>query len=83
MVQNDKRCTIQVIKIKRFMVFTARFALSPYIKQANFIFKGLKPSGHYIYHQFNIHKYEVLPTQYIYVFCFDPRTNSDYFPIQH
>jgi len=25
----------------------------------------------------------VLPTQYIYVFCVDLRTNSDYFPIQH
>ena len=25
----------------------------------------------------------VLPTQCIYVFCVHPRTNSDYFPIQH
>ena len=25
----------------------------------------------------------VLPTQCIYVFCVDMRTNSDYFPIQH
>ena len=25
----------------------------------------------------------VLPTQCIYVFCVDLRTNSDYFPIQH
>jgi len=25
----------------------------------------------------------VLPTQCIYVFCTDHRTNSDYFPIQH
>jgi len=23
------------------------------------------------------------PTQCIYVFCVDPRNNSDYFPIQH
>jgi len=42
-----------------------------------------KPSGHYMYHQFNIHKFYVLPTQCIYVFCVDLRTNSDYFPIQH
>jgi len=33
--------------------------------------------------RFNIHKFYVLPTQFIYVFCVDLRTNSDYFPIQH
>ena len=43
----------------------------------------LKPSGHYMYHQFNIQQFCVLPTQCIYVFCVDLRTNSDYFPIQH
>jgi hypothetical protein len=43
----------------------------------------LKPSGHYMYHQFNIHQFYVLPTQCIYVFCVDLRTNSDYFSIQH
>jgi len=32
---------------------------------------------------FNIHKFYVLPTHCIYVFCVDLRTNSDYFPIQH
>jgi hypothetical protein len=26
-------------------VFTARYALSPYIKQIRFVFKGLKPEG--------------------------------------
>jgi hypothetical protein len=31
----------------------------------------------------NIHKFYVLPTQCIYVFGVDLRTNSDYFPIQH
>jgi len=45
--------------------------------------KPLKPSGHYMYHQFNIKHSYVLPTQCIYVFCMDLRTNSDYFPIQH
>ena len=28
-------------------------------------------------------KFYVLPTQFIYVFCVDLRTNSHYFPIQH
>jgi len=36
-----------------------------------------------MYHQFNIKQFYVLPTQCIYVFCVDLRTNSDYFPIQH
>ena len=31
----------------------------------------------------NIELHHVLPTQCIYVFCVDLRTNSDYFPIQH
>jgi hypothetical protein len=31
----------------------------------------------------NIKQFYVLPTQCIYVFCVDLRTNSDYFPIQH
>ena len=43
----------------------------------------VKPSGHYMYHQFNINKFYVQPTQCIYVFCVDLRTNSHYFPIQH
>jgi len=46
-------------------------------------FNPLKPSGHYIYHQFNTQQFYVLPTQCIYMFCVDLRTNSDYFPIQH
>jgi len=33
--------------------------------------------------RFNIEQFYVLPTQCIYVFCVDLRTNSDYFPIQH
>jgi len=41
-----------------------------------------KPNGHYMYHQFNIQQFYVLPTQCIYVFCVDLRTNSNYFPIQ-
>ena len=47
------------------------------------LFKSLKPSGNYMYRKFNIDKIYVLPTQLIYVFWVDLRTNSDYFPIQH
>jgi hypothetical protein len=43
----------------------------------------LWPSGHYIYRQFNIQQFYVLPTQCICVFCVDLRTNSNYFAIQH
>ena len=41
------------------------------------IFNTLKPSGHYMYHQFNIQQFYVLPTQYIHVFCVDLITYSD------
>ena len=43
----------------------------------------IERSGHYMYRQFNIQQFYVLPTQCIYVFCVDLRTNSHYFPIQH
>jgi DNA-directed RNA polymerase subunit RPC12/RpoP len=33
--------------------------------------------------RFNIHKFYLLPTQCVYVFCVDLRTKSDYFPVQH
>jgi len=36
-----------------------------------------------MYRQFNIKQFYVLPTQCIYVFCVDLRTNSDCFPIQN
>jgi len=42
-------------------------------------FNPLKPSDYYMYHQFNIHKFYVLPTQCTYMFGVDLRTNSDYF----
>ena len=43
----------------------------------------LKPTGHYMYRQFNFQQFYVLPTQCICVFCVDLRTNSDYFPTQY
>jgi hypothetical protein len=55
------------------------FVWSYYISPLN----PLKPSGYYMYHQFNIQQFYVLPTQCIYVFCVDLRTNSDYFTVQH
>jgi len=45
--------------------------------------KPPKPSGHYTYRQFNNQQFHVLPTQCVYVFCVDLRTNSDYFTKQH
>jgi hypothetical protein len=42
-----------------------------------------QPSGHHVYRQFNIQQFCVQPTQCIYVFCVDLRTNSDCFPIQY
>jgi len=36
-----------------------------------------------MYRQFNIQQFYVLPSQCIYVFCVNLRTNSDYFLIQH
>ena len=38
----------------------------------------LKPNGHYMYQQFNIHKFYILPAQCIYVFCIYITTNSDF-----
>jgi len=37
-------------------------------------FERSRFSGHYMYHQFTIHKFYALPTQCIYVFCVDLRT---------
>ena len=52
-------------------------------RQRRYHTNPLQPSGHYMYHQFNIQQFYVLPTRCIYVFCVDLRTNSDYFPIHH
>jgi hypothetical protein len=30
---------------------------------------------------FNVKKFYILPSQFIYVFCMDLGTNSDYFPV--
>ena len=57
-------------------VSSPSFHLWPYIHP-------LKINGQYIYHLFNTQQFYVLPTQCIYVFCVDLRTNSDYFTIQH
>ena len=51
-------------------------------QQQQWSINPVKLSGHYMYRQFNIQQFYVLPTQCIYVFFVDLRTNSDYFPIQ-
>jgi hypothetical protein len=61
------------------MVFTAQYRLNLFVMYSN----PLKPSGHYMYHQFNIQQFFVLPTKRIYVFCVDLSTNSNFFPIEH
>jgi hypothetical protein len=48
-----------------------------------FMINPLISSGNYMYHQFNIQKFYVLPTWRVYVFFVDLGTNSDYFTIQH
>jgi len=39
-------------------------------------FNTLQPSGQYMYHQFNIQQFYVLPTHRIYVFCVDLRKTA-------
>jgi hypothetical protein len=58
-------------------VFTAQYELNLRVMCINLS----KSSGYYMYHQFNIQQSCILPTQCIYVFCVELRTNGDYFPI--
>jgi superoxide dismutase len=37
----------------------------------------------YMYHQFNVQQFYLLPTQRIYVFCVGLRVNSNYIHMQH
>jgi hypothetical protein len=55
------------------------------MSESKFVFlkQELRSSGHYMYHQFNIQQFYVLPTQCIFYFFVDLRTNSDYFTVQH
>jgi len=73
--------------------------LPKYIKKYRFLKGRINTSNAYCNHRFvtllslvlltlcatsfNANKFHVLPTDSIYVFCVDLRTNSDYFPIQH
>ena len=67
----------------RGVTFVQNFKASSSIINNAAIYNRLKPSGHYMYRQFNIQQFYVLSTQCIYVFYVDLRTNSDYFPMQH
>jgi hypothetical protein len=42
----------------------------------------LKPTDYVMHHQFNIQEFYILST-FIYVFCIDLGTNSDFCPAQH
>jgi hypothetical protein len=53
------------------------------LNSQEFRFNPLCDSSYFTYRQFNIQQLYILPTQCIYVFCVDLRTNSDYFPAQH
>jgi hypothetical protein len=60
--------------------------LSANLKQRFFIFSLLIVQSSVVTLftiRFNIQQFYVLPTQFIYVFCVDLRTNSDYFTVQH
>jgi hypothetical protein len=48
---------------------------------AEMFHNSLRPSGPYMYRQFNIQQFYVLPTQCICVFCVDLRINNDYFSL--
>ena len=61
-------------------MFTARYRLGLNIQFRLFVafkwlsysqgeFANYEPSGHYMYRQFNIQQFYVLPTQCIYVLC--------------
>jgi len=41
------------------------------------------PLSHVVASPITRYGFHVLPTQCIYVFCTDLRTNSDYFPVKH
>jgi hypothetical protein len=61
----------------QFCRSTSNYATTVYSQIINsVVINPLKPNGHYMYHQVNITKFYVLPTQCICVFCMQLRTNS-------
>ena len=44
---------------------------------------NLRHNGSNIYHHYNTQQFYFLPTQCIYVFCVDLKTNGDYLALQH
>ena len=49
----------------------------------SFMVNLAKNTAYFMYGQYNIQLFYVLPTQCIYVFCVRLTTNSDYFTVQH
>ena len=78
------RCTIvtDCTLLRRSLLFGLTLGKGIWLSTAQWSLY-VSHSGHYMYRQFNIQQFHVLPTQCIYVFCVDLRTNSHYFPIQH
>jgi len=61
----------------QFWRIASNYATTVYSQIINpAVINPLKPNGHYMYHQGNITKFHVLPTQCICVFCMDLRINS-------
>jgi hypothetical protein len=69
---SERTTTIYLYNIKRFGFYNLEEGCL--LRGTDWVF---------IYRQFNIRHFYILPTQCMYVFCVDLRTNSDYFPIQH
>ena len=77
-------CTVPVRKYRPGLMFVLQtLSGNVSLRPRTTTTQRLKPSGRYMYCQFNIQQYYVLPTQRVYVFCVDLRTNSDYFTVQH
>ena len=79
-------CEVQTDFLYTFVYFSlqiVRNRIATNFCTYEFNLDPLKLRGHYMYHQFNTHKFYVLPTQLYLCVCVDLRTNSDYFPTQH
>jgi len=79
----EESASLSIVHVGPYLV--ALVCIPPFI---DYLFRVC---GHYLYRtvvticttKFTIQQFYFLPTQFIYVFCVDLRTNDDYFPIQH
>ena len=61
---------------ERFSCLKPRYYKTSHGAYTDGVFNPSKPSSYYMHNQFNVYQFYVLPTQCIYVFCVDLRTNS-------